>query len=169
MGEELTPRHVLHEHVEVAGVLRESLEVDLRGGRGTMKGWEMELKMRYSLEMWSTCCDLISSSFFMIFTQLYFPVFFFFTSRTCPNEPALPHPYPIPGWSGTRSPSEPPLPDRFFTLSSTALLIFYIINRKVPSSVLAPPPSPPPPLSSPPTPSPSASPLSVEEQCFVFF
>jgi hypothetical protein len=134
-----------------------------------MKGWEIELRMRYSLEMWSTCCDFISSSFFMIFTQLYFPVFFFFTSRTCPNEPASPNPYPSPGWSGTRSPSEPPLPDRFFTLSSTALLIFYIINRKVPSSVLPPLLAAPPPLFTPHPCSPFASPLCSGEHCFMFF
>ena len=43
--------------------------------------------MRYSLEMWSTCCDLISSSFFIILTQKYLFEFFFFTSRTFPKEP----------------------------------------------------------------------------------
>lgn len=87
MREEFSSGDVLHEDVEIAGVLGEALEVDLNKKDTTMKGWLMLLRMRYSLEMWSTCCDLISSSFFIILTQKYLFEFFFFTSRTLPNEP----------------------------------------------------------------------------------
>lgn len=53
--EEFAPRHVLHEHVDVFGVLGKSSEVDLDEDISTMKGCEIELKILYSLLMWSTC------------------------------------------------------------------------------------------------------------------
>jgi hypothetical protein len=102
--EELTSRNVLEEHVELSCVLRESLEGDLDGRRDTIKGCEIELRIRYSLAMWSTCCDLMISSFFMIFTQEYLPLVFFLTSRTRPNEPASRKEYPHPALSDTRNP-----------------------------------------------------------------
>lgn len=51
MGEKLPAGDVLQEHVELSGVLSESLEADLNGMGCTMKGCEMELRMRYSLAM----------------------------------------------------------------------------------------------------------------------
>jgi hypothetical protein len=87
VGEELSSRNELHEHVEVAGILCEAVEVNLSGRGCTTKGWEMVLRILYSLAMWSTCCDLMSSDFFMILTQEYLLVFFFLTSRTVPKDP----------------------------------------------------------------------------------
>jgi hypothetical protein len=96
MREELPSRDILQEHVQLPTILSQPLEVDLHGGGGTMKGWEMPLRMRYSLEMWSTCCDLMSSSFRMIFTQEYLPVALRRTSRTRPNDPESGLIYPRP-------------------------------------------------------------------------
>jgi hypothetical protein len=104
MCEELTSGDILQEHIQLSTILRQSLKVDLNGRGGTMKGWEMPLRMRYSLEMWSTCCDLISSSFRIIFTQEYLPVALRRTSRTRPKDPELPAAYPRPAPSGTSSP-----------------------------------------------------------------
>jgi hypothetical protein len=87
MVEEFSSGDVFHEHVDIFGVLGDTFEINLNGGGGTIKGWLIELRILYSLEMWSTCWDLISSSFFMILTQEYFVVCFFFTSFTFPKEP----------------------------------------------------------------------------------
>jgi hypothetical protein len=51
VGEQFTPGYVLHEDVETAGILGEAFEVHLNGRSGTMKGWLILLRMRYSLEM----------------------------------------------------------------------------------------------------------------------
>jgi hypothetical protein len=104
MGEELSSGDVLQEHVEVSVVLGESFEVDLRGVRLTMKGWVTEERILYSLAMWSTCCDLMSSSFRMIFTQLNLPVPLRLTRRTRPKDPNSLGMYPRPALSGTSSP-----------------------------------------------------------------
>lgn len=119
MSEELSSGDVLHVDVKIAGVLGESFEVNLNKKDSTMKGWLIVLRMRYSLEMWSTCCDLMSSSFFMILTQKYLFEFFFLTSRTLPKEPMSYRAYLLRELQGTRSPLYLPIPFLFFRLSST--------------------------------------------------
>ena len=51
MREQLSAGDVLQKHVEVSAVLGQSFEVDLGNMDVTMKGWEMELSILYSLEM----------------------------------------------------------------------------------------------------------------------
>ena len=51
MREQLPAGDVLQKHVEVSTVLGQSFEVDLGLMDVTMKGWEMELSILYSLEM----------------------------------------------------------------------------------------------------------------------
>ena len=85
--EQLSSGNVFQEHVQLPTVLGEPFEGDLRGLCGTMNGCVSELRILYSLAMWSTCCDLMSSSLRMIFTQEYLPVAFRLTSRTRPNDP----------------------------------------------------------------------------------
>jgi hypothetical protein len=47
MSEELSSRHILHEYIETARVLSESLISDLNSAIFTTKGWLIVLKMRY--------------------------------------------------------------------------------------------------------------------------
>lgn len=70
VGEQFASRDVLHKDVEIACILGEAVETDLLQMASTMKGWEMVLKILYSLKMWSTCLLFMMSSFFMILTQL---------------------------------------------------------------------------------------------------
>lgn len=87
VSEQLPSGDVFQEHVKLSTILGKPFEGDLRGLVGTMKGWVSELSILYSLAMWSTCCDLMSSSLRMTFTQEYLPVVFRLTSRTRPNDP----------------------------------------------------------------------------------
>lgn len=89
MIEKLPSWDELQKHVDELRVLSDSFEIHLRQTKLTMNGWFIELRILYSFEMWSTCCDFISYSFFMIFTHRYFDVFFFFTSLTFPKEPTI--------------------------------------------------------------------------------
>lgn len=45
MGEKLPARHILHEKVNIFGVLVDAFEVDLAKWKYTMKGWEMDLRI----------------------------------------------------------------------------------------------------------------------------
>lgn len=87
MVKQFSAGNELQEHIDELRVLSDALEANLNPLGCTMKGCWMLRSIRYSLEMWSTCCDLISYSFFMIFTQQYLEVVFFLTRRTLPNEP----------------------------------------------------------------------------------
>jgi hypothetical protein len=121
MREQLPAGDVLQKHVEVSTVLGQSFEVDLGLMDVTMKGWEMELRILYSLEMWSTCCDLMSSSLRMTFTQLNLPVALRLTNRTLPKEPESKGTYLHPALSDNRSPLSTPTASLVFRLSSTLL------------------------------------------------
>jgi len=103
MREKFSSRYVFQKHVETTWVLRNALEIDLNHMDDTMNGCEIELSILYSLDMWSTCCAFMRSSFFIIFTHEYLDVFFFLTSRTCPKEPTWSGWYLILEWLSSRS------------------------------------------------------------------
>ena len=123
MGEELTSWYKLHKNVETPGILSEAVKVNLSGEEGTMKGWEIVLSILCSFAMWSTCCDLIISAFFMILTHEYLLEFFFLTRRTVPKDPAYRKEYLNQGWSSYRSLlGWPPVS---FAVSSTYYIILF--------------------------------------------
>jgi len=51
MGEEFPSRNILHIHIEMSCVLSKSFEVYLRHEAFTIKGWDIVLRILYSLEM----------------------------------------------------------------------------------------------------------------------
>lgn len=129
MREQLATGDILQKHVYIPTVLGQSFEVDLHVMRGTIKGWLMELSILYSLAMWSTCWDLMSSSLRMIFAQLNLPVALRLTSRTLPKEPECRGSYLSRGPSGSRSPWSTPTASLIFRLSSTLLYSEHRTNR----------------------------------------
>lgn len=51
VGEEFTSRDILHIHIEMSCVLSKSFEVDLGHETFTIKGWEIVLRILYSLDI----------------------------------------------------------------------------------------------------------------------
>lgn len=128
VSKQLSSRNIFHEHVDVFGGLGKSREVDLSWLRLTMKGWEMELRILYSLLMWSTCWALMSSAFFMIFTHEYLCVLFFLARRTVPKEPRWEGEYLLQEWWSFQSLSDWCPCCLVFRLSSTCYLIILFLS-----------------------------------------